>query len=77
MDHEIVNDFLIIAHMLYIKINIDLSGKLPVMTPQACVISKNYKKDLRRLKNIIRESIREITLVRVVQSIEYLEEKYG
>lgn len=71
--YEVINPFIITACMLYIKIDIDTSRDVLGLVPQAEVMSKNYKKDLKRLRAVLKETKE----VKLIQSIEYLEEKYG
>ena len=73
IEYEIVKDNLIKVFLLYIEVDIvmiDGSFKLEYVRG---FISKNFKKDLKRLRSVLKER----RIVRVIQPLEYFENKYG
>jgi hypothetical protein len=71
--HEVVNDNLITVFLLYINAKIHISGEKFRLEYGDEFVSKNYKRDMKRLKSIIKER----RVVSVIQSLESFEDKYG
>lgn len=71
--YEIISDNLIIAFLLYIKANIVINGEVFRVEVEDKFVSKNWKKDVKRLKAVLKEK----KVVNRMESLEYFEDKYG
>lgn len=71
--YEVVKDNLIKVFLLYIEVDIVMSDGSFKLEYGSGRISKNFKKDLKRLRSVLRER----RVVKVIQPLEYFENKYG
>lgn len=70
--YQVVSDNLITVSLLYVDADIVIDGEKFRLEHKGSFFSKNFKRDMKRLKYILRE----IRVVNRIESLEYFENKY-
>ena len=71
--YQVINENLIRTFLLYVEVDIVIKDEAFKLRFGNEFISKNFKKDIKRLRFILKDH----RIVKTIESLEYFENKYG